>query len=69
MTPAQNRQLRHLARWLLISLGVSLVSGLALMIALLASGPRTYPCDMAEISPDYPQQIKEQCRKARRITT
>lgn len=38
-------------------------------VAFLVLGPkqkgRVYDCSIAEISPDYPIEVKQQCRKAR----
>ena len=28
-----------------------------------------YNCELAEISPDYPMQVKEDCRKLRSVST
>ena len=41
-----------------------------LVIVLIAlaptSGQRVYDCSLAEISPDFPPQVREECRKLRR---
>ena len=46
---------------------VGFVVGLwVLMFALMPThGTVKYDCSIAEISPDYPTQVKEQCRKLR----
>lgn len=41
-----------------------------LMIVMIAlaqtSGQRVYNCSLAEISPDFPPHVREECRKLRR---
>jgi hypothetical protein len=43
---------------------------LALIVYLAAfygrNEAKVYPCHLAEISPDYPPDVKEMCRKAKK---
>jgi hypothetical protein len=49
----------------IIVIGLSLVMfGLIVFGNNLPSG-RTYDCSIAEFHPDYPLQVKEECRKLR----
>ena len=47
---------------------LSILGALAIMFAIdFENRPRVvvYDCSIAEISPDYPVEVKEQCRKLR----
>jgi hypothetical protein len=55
----------HLIMWpALIVLGLALF-GLLYGISTVLPNDATYDCRLAEISPDIPVAVKEQCRKAR----
>lgn len=54
--------LRSLAKALLLTFGVMLVSGLT--VALIPKSVR-YDCATAEIHPDVPKAVKTECRKKR----
>ena len=52
---------------LIFKLAVAAVFGLVMwyLVPMLAELPRakTYNCSLAEINPDYPPAVREQCRK------
>jgi hypothetical protein len=47
---------------------VALSALLVLMFTMPKHGVKIYDCSLAEISPDYPTEVKNECRKAR-VTT
>ena len=54
-----------------IGIALSGIAVLALMLSLIIFGnhimprERFYDCSLAEISPDYPVEVKNECRKIR----
>lgn len=58
-----------------LSISLAFAGLIAIMVAsiyVLFTGPHRsvqVPCDIAEISPDIPTHLKEQCRKARAART
>ena len=54
---------------LIIILVCVIMAGVGILI-LDASYPRVkyYDCSISEISPDFPKEVKEECRKIRRTT-
>ena len=49
--------------WAMIAICVSIMGGVLFMMP--HHGTVVYDCRMAEISPDFPNEVKEQCRKLR----
>jgi hypothetical protein len=49
----------------LITLVIICAVSVLLIIILPKSKTVTYDCRLSEISPDYPVEVKEQCRKLR----
>lgn len=62
-------QLRHLAKWMLVVVGI--LVGMAIWLALITManslGPRTrtIDCGVAEFHPDYTTQMRQACRERR----
>jgi hypothetical protein len=48
-----------------IALAFGLISFLLLYYVLPQKSEAMYNCDLAEISPDFPKEVKKQCRKIR----
>ena len=48
-----------------IFVGIVLVGSIIFLIATPTQKSRTYDCSISEISPDYPIEVKEGCRKLR----
>lgn len=55
-------QLRVLAKWVLLAVGMLLCAALLGTVAA-CSEQRTYDCSMASFHPDFPKKLKEECRK------
>ena len=56
---------KNILKWLLLAGG--LIFWIIVIVTIHSFGDRThvYDCSIAEISPDYPIEVKEQCRKIR----
>ena len=57
-------------KWIINTLAV--IGGIGLVLIILALIPvpeyKVYDCSMAEFHPDYPPDVREQCRKQRKGT-
>jgi hypothetical protein len=49
----------------LIAVAILAISSLVFLVLASPIQGRTYNCSIAEISPDYPIKVKEECRKLR----
>jgi hypothetical protein len=56
---------RSLIELLFLAIAVILVFAIAIMFMPKKGDVITYNCSIAEISPDIPLEVKEQCRKLR----
>lgn len=49
----------------LITVGIFLIGCIAFLVITPPQKARKYDCSISEISPDYPIEVKEGCRKLR----
>lgn len=56
---------KNTAYEVLVVLFVLLIFPVIWLVSPRQHGVRVYDCSIAEISPDYPVSVKEECRKAR----
>lgn len=54
-----------LVNWELIGAATAAFICATMLFTLPKQEGRVYDCGLSEISPDYPIQVKEECRKAR----
>jgi hypothetical protein len=53
--------------WIFAPIAIGVILFGAMFLVLVKQDKRTvrYNCDLSEISPDFPKEVKEECRKLR----